>query len=180
MNSPGMWRMDDWRDWKPLADLTAAELRGLASDYCKMAETATQTFPARALRGLAGRYEKLASEREMNAGWAAFFRGASQLMLASDSEVYYVRLMEQASDPTLADCLAVLEEATRLQQESRTGVWPRPSQAEVSAAIAAATAICRLYETNARTSGPVKNAGAYVQKKDRWWRRWGSRTRRDG
>jgi hypothetical protein len=51
-------------DWKPLADLTAAELRELAVEYRRMASVATQALPARALRELAERYERMAGERD--------------------------------------------------------------------------------------------------------------------
>jgi len=56
--------MDHWQNWKPLADLTAAELQALAVVYRRMASTATQPLPVRALRALAERYEKVARERE--------------------------------------------------------------------------------------------------------------------
>jgi len=55
-----------------------------------------------------------------------------------------------ASDPTVEDCLAVLEGAMRLEALSRSGTEPRPSKVEVALAIAAAMATCRLYVANAR------------------------------
>jgi hypothetical protein len=58
--------------------------------------------------------------------------------------------MEQASEPTLEDCLAALETAEQLEGQSRRGAARRPSQADVSRAFGVASAICRLYETNAR------------------------------
>ncbi len=58
--------MEHWRRWKPLADLTPAELRALAATYRRMAKTATQALPARALRELADRYEKMAGEKGKN------------------------------------------------------------------------------------------------------------------
>jgi hypothetical protein len=56
--------MNHWRDWKRLADLSSTELRGLACDYRKMAETVTQVLPARALRELAQRCERMAGDRD--------------------------------------------------------------------------------------------------------------------
>ena len=44
--------------------LGGAELRGLAVEYRKMATVAREAFQARALRELAGRYERMAGERE--------------------------------------------------------------------------------------------------------------------
>ena len=58
--------------------------------------------------------------------------------------------MAQTSEPNLADCLAVLEGAMQLEAQSRADAEPRPSQAEVSLAIAAAMVTCRLYAANAR------------------------------
>ena len=60
--------MDHWRDWKPLSELTTAELRGLAATYRQMAETAREALPARALRELAERYERIAEGRGAGSG----------------------------------------------------------------------------------------------------------------
>lgn len=56
--------MEHWRDWKPLADLTPAELRALAAEYREMAATAREALPVRALGALADRYDAMAERRE--------------------------------------------------------------------------------------------------------------------
>ena len=59
--------------------------------------------------------------------------------------------MEPTFEPTAKDCLAMLEGAMRLEGRFRTGAEPCACRAEVSLAIAAAMAICRLYVANARS-----------------------------
>jgi hypothetical protein len=65
--------MDHWRHWKPLTELTAAELRVLAIEYRAMAATARTVGTPEILLRLAGRYEAMVGERE--AGFAATGRG---------------------------------------------------------------------------------------------------------
>jgi hypothetical protein len=55
--------MKRWPSLKPLSELTTAELRALAVIYRRIAVTATEALPARALRELAERYEAMAEGR---------------------------------------------------------------------------------------------------------------------
>jgi hypothetical protein len=56
--------MEHWRHWKPLRELTVAELRVLAISYRAMAATATTAFVKGALSRLADQYEAMANGRE--------------------------------------------------------------------------------------------------------------------
>jgi hypothetical protein len=58
--------MEHWRKWKPLSELTTAELHVLAVQYRAMAATASSAFVMDSLERLAGRYEALAEGREPN------------------------------------------------------------------------------------------------------------------
>ena len=57
--------MDHWRNWKPLAELTAAELRVLALNYRVMAATARMVGAPEILPRLAARYEAMADGRSL-------------------------------------------------------------------------------------------------------------------
>ena len=61
--------MDHWRNWKPLAELTAAELRVLALNYRVMAATARMVGTPEILRRLAARYEAMADGRSLRDPW---------------------------------------------------------------------------------------------------------------
>jgi hypothetical protein len=56
--------MEHWWHWKPLRELTLAELRVLATNYRAMAATATTALVMGSLVRLADRYEAMANERE--------------------------------------------------------------------------------------------------------------------
>jgi hypothetical protein len=54
--------------WRPLSDLSVAELRARAAQYRLMASTARTAQAANALRRLAERFDDLANQREREAG----------------------------------------------------------------------------------------------------------------
>ena len=56
--------MDHWRNWRPLRELTAAELRVLAINYRAMAATARMVGMPQILLRLARRYEAMAEGRK--------------------------------------------------------------------------------------------------------------------
>jgi hypothetical protein len=60
--------MEHWRHWKPLCELTVAELRVLAISYRAMAATAATAFVMGSLSRLADRYEAMANGREPHDG----------------------------------------------------------------------------------------------------------------
>ena len=60
--------MDHWRNWEPLAELTAAELRVLAINYRAMAATARMAETPETLLRLAARYDAMADARERSGG----------------------------------------------------------------------------------------------------------------
>jgi hypothetical protein len=57
--------MDHWHNWKPLAELTAAELRMLAVNYRAMAATARMPGTPAILLRLAERYDAAAEGRRL-------------------------------------------------------------------------------------------------------------------
>jgi hypothetical protein len=55
------------REWRPLSERSAAELRAQAEEYRRMAATASTEQVMRSLRDMADRFDRMADQREQAA-----------------------------------------------------------------------------------------------------------------